>query len=98
MPLIGQVHLAQEGHDATIICPASTLEISMSVGPPSARAVSDGSHDSMNGTAAKATPRAPYTVVAVRRNFRRLVLNNESHVVEGPASSCVPLRIVSQLS
>ena len=44
----------------------------MSVGPPSARAVSDGSHDSMNGTAVKATPRAPYTVVAVRRNLPRL--------------------------
>src|SRR6185312_12074721 len=56
-----------------MISPGASLEMSMVTGDPSARAVSLGSKDSMNGTAASATPTAPtaaVVVVSIRRRSR----------------------------
>jgi len=47
------------------------LEVSTLTGPPNARALSDGSHDSTNGTAENSNPNAPTPIVARVRNLRR---------------------------
>ena len=53
------------------IWPSSSFEASTATGAPSAFARSLGSHDAMNGTAAKATPTAPTPAVAAVSKRRR---------------------------